>query len=137
MNVSKHSHMTTLNKHKYITKGISMDIISTQISINLTKTQMTAILAEAMDDPVANQAIKRILNPFISESFPQFPQHTVVLLGETTEEGTECILKQPRVVAPRAERPAPEQSMDAMEEHSDSDQEDTSSEPETEDNCDA
>ena len=122
--------MTTLNKHKYITKGISMDIISTQISINLTKTQMTAILAEAMDDSVANQAIKRILNPFISESFPQFPQHTVVLLGETTEEGTECILKQPRVVALRAEKPAPEKSMDAMEEHVESEP-DSFDEPET------
>lgn len=66
------------------------------IQLSISKTEMNTILAEAMKDEVAGAAIKRILNPFLSEAFPQFPEHTNVVLSTTDDLGfTVATLKVP------------------------------------------
>ena len=74
-----------------------MEIIKPQIQVELTKGELNTILTEAMSDPLASNAIKRILNPFLANSFPQFPDFTQIAIGDTDESGTTTvILKQPR-----------------------------------------
>ena len=95
--------MTKTNKLKLIKKVQSMNIVANTIQITLSKGQLNNILAEAMTDEVASAAIKRILNPFIANSFNQFPHHTNITLGETTEAGTTVALKIPTVRKPVVE----------------------------------
>lgn len=72
-----------------------MELIKQQIQITLTKTDMTNILNEAMQDETANASIKRILNPFLADSFPQFSEFNAVTLGDTADDGsTTAILKK-------------------------------------------
>ena len=74
---------------------MSMDIIKQQINITISKTELNNIIAEAMTDPLSANAIKRILNPCIANSFPQFPDFTNVSIGDTDEDGvTTVVLKQ-------------------------------------------
>lgn len=78
-------------------KGIQLEITKPQIHIQLNKGEMNNLLAEAMADPLASNAIKRILNPFLADAFPQFPDFSQVTIGDTDEDGTTTvILKQPR-----------------------------------------
>ena len=73
-----------------------MTLTKNAISLQLTKSEMNTILAEAMQDETAGVAIKRILNPFLSDSFHQFPEHTNVTLGATDESGATIVyLKTP------------------------------------------
>ena len=73
-----------------------MELIKNQIQLSLTKGELNTILAEAMQDEATGTAIKRILNPFLVNSFPQFPEHTNVSLGATDESGSTVVtLKVP------------------------------------------
>ena len=74
-----------------------MEIIKPSIDIQITKGELNTIITEAMSDALASNAIKRILNPFLANSFPQFPDFTQVSIGDTDESGaTTVTLKQPR-----------------------------------------
>ena len=78
-------------------KGIQLEIIKPQINIELTKSELNSIIAEAMTDPLASNAIKRILNPFLASSFTQFPTFTNITLGDTDADGiTTVVLRQPK-----------------------------------------
>ena len=78
-------------------KGIQLEIIKPQINIELTKSELNSIIAEAMTDPLASNAIKRILNPFLANSFTQFPTFTNITIGDTDEAGTTTVvLRQPK-----------------------------------------
>ncbi len=78
-------------------KGFQLEIIKPQINIELTKSELNSIIAEAMTDPLASNAIKRILNPFLANSFTQFPTFTTITLGDTDEDGTTTVvLRQPK-----------------------------------------
>ncbi len=78
-------------------KGIKMEIIKPQINIELTKSELNSIIAEAMTDPLASNAIKRILNPFLANSFTQFPTFTNITIGDTDVDGiTTVVLRQPK-----------------------------------------
>ena len=78
-------------------KAIKMEIIKPQINIELTKSELNSIIAEAMTDPLASNAIKRILNPFLASSFTQFPTFTNITIGDTDEAGTTTVvLRQPK-----------------------------------------
>mgnify|MGYP007125360775 CR=1 FL=1 len=78
-------------------KGIKMEIIKPQINIELTKSELNSIIAEAMTDPLASNAIKRILNPFLASSFTQFPTFTNITIGDTDADGiTTVVLRQPK-----------------------------------------
>lgn len=84
----------------HIQKGIKLEIIKPSIQITISKSDLNSIIAEALADADASTAIKRILNPFISGSFPQFPEFTNVTLGDTDESGaTTVILRMPRQTA--------------------------------------
>ena len=88
-------------------KGIQLEIIKPQLNIELTKSELNSIIAEAMTDPLASNAIKRILNPFLASSFTQVPTFTNITLGDTDVDGiTPVVLKQPKqsttVVKPSA-----------------------------------
>ena len=84
-------------KLKHISKGIQLEIIKPQINIELTKSELNSIIAEAMTDPLASNAIKRILNPFLANSFTQFPTFTNIAIGDTDADGiTTVVLKQPK-----------------------------------------
>ena len=49
-----------------------------------------------MANPDSAAAIKRVLNPLLVDSFPQFSEFTQISLGDTDEIGTtQVILKQP------------------------------------------
>ena len=73
-----------------------MELIKNQIQLSLTKGELNTILAEAMQDEATGNAIKRILNPFLVNSFPQFPEHINVSLGATDESGSTVVtLKAP------------------------------------------
>lgn len=86
--------MTNIYKQKQ--RITAMNLIKNQIQLNLTKSELNTILAEAMQDETAGASIKRILNPYIANSFPQFPEHTGVTLGSTSEDGTTTVtLKVP------------------------------------------
>jgi hypothetical protein len=78
-------------------KGIQLEIIKPQINIELTKSELNSIIAEAMTDPLASNAIKRILNPFLASSFTQFPTFTNITIGDTDTDGiTTVVLRQPK-----------------------------------------
>ena len=88
------------NPNQYINKAIELNIIKSQINLSLTKTDVTNILNEAMQDETASTSIKRILNPFLADKFPQFPDFTAISLGETADDGSTTVtLKQPVVRA--------------------------------------
>ena len=73
-----------------------MEIIKQQIIISITKTELNSLIAEAMANPDSAAAIKRVLNPLLVDSFPQFSEFTQISLGDTDEAGTtQVILKQP------------------------------------------
>ena len=92
--------MTTTQtlKHKYIDKGIKMELTKQQLVVKLSKTEMSTIIAEALADAEANAGIKKVLNPFLSGKFVDFPEFTNITLGETAEDGSvEVSLKKPVV----------------------------------------
>lgn len=68
-----------------------MELIKNQIQLSLTKGELNTILAEAMQGESTGTAIKRILNPFLVNSFPQFPEHTNVSLSATDESGSTVV----------------------------------------------
>ena len=73
-----------------------MEIIKQQIIVSITKTELNSLIAEAMSNPDSAAAIKRVLNPLLVDSFPQFSEFTQISLGDTDEAGTtQVILKQP------------------------------------------
>lgn len=73
-----------------------MELIKSQISITLTKGELNQLIAEALADPESSAAIKKVLNPLLADKFPQFPEFTVITIGDTDESGsTQVILKQP------------------------------------------
>ena len=73
-----------------------MEIIKQQIMVSITKTELNSLIAEAMANPDSAAAIKRVLNPLLVDSFPQFSEFTQISLGDTDETGTtQVILKQP------------------------------------------
>ena len=73
-----------------------MEIIKQQIIVSITKTELNSLIAEAMSNPDSAAAIKRVLNPLLVDSFPQFSEFTQISLGDTDETGTtQVILKQP------------------------------------------
>ena len=73
-----------------------MELIKSQISITLTKGELNQLIAEALADPESSAAIKKVLNPLLADKFPQFPDFTVITIGDTDESGsTQVILKQP------------------------------------------
>ena len=73
-----------------------MEIIKQQITVSITKTELNSLIAEAMSNPDSAAAIKRVLNPLLVDSFPQFSEFTQISLGDTDETGsTQVILKQP------------------------------------------
>ena len=77
-----------------------MELIKSQISITLTKGELNQLIAEALADSELSAAIKKVLNPLLADKFPQFPDFTVITLGDTDESGsTQVILKQPTTKA--------------------------------------
>ena len=91
-----------LNQTKYIRKALTMELIKSQIQISLTKTELNVLISEALADPDASAAIKKVLNPLLEDKFPQFPEFTNIMIGDT-DEGTGATLvtlKQP--ATPRA-----------------------------------
>ena len=81
-----------------------MEIIKQQIIVTITKTELNALIAEALANPDSAAAIKRVLNPLLVDSFPQFSEFTQISLGDTDETGaTQVILKQP--AAPKSNSP--------------------------------
>ena len=73
-----------------------MEIIKQQIIVSITKTELNSLIAEAIANPDSAAAIKRVLNPLLVDSFPQFSEFTQISLGDTDETGTtQVILKQP------------------------------------------
>lgn len=91
-----------------------MELIKSQISITLTKGELNQLLTEALADAESSAAIKKVLNPLLADKFPQFPEFTVVALGNTDESGsTQVILKQPTTSTPKAPKtPAPASDVD-------------------------
>ena len=86
------------NQINHIRKAISMEIIKPQIQLFLNKGEFSQLVAEALADLELSAAIKRILNPLLANKFPQFPEFTVITLGDTDESGlTQVTLKQPPV----------------------------------------
>lgn len=84
------------NQIKFIRKAFQMEIIKQQIIVSITKTELNSLIAEAMANPDSAAAIKRVLNPLLVDSFPQFSEFTQISLGDTDETGsTQVILKQP------------------------------------------
>ena len=78
-------------------KGIQLEIVTPNINIEISKGQLNSLIAEAMTDPLASNAIKRILNPFLASSFTQFPTFTNITLGDTDADGiTTVVLRQPK-----------------------------------------
>lgn len=89
-----------------------MELLQQQIQIQLTKTQLLDVIQEALTTD-ASAAIKRAIAPVLAEAFPQFPEFTQVVIGETDESGATTItLRQPRQVATKA---SPIKSMEPLE----------------------
>ena len=100
------------NQIKFIQKAQSMELTKSQIQITLTKSELNQLLTEALADTESSAAIKKVLNPLLADKFPQFPEFTVIALGDTDESGsTQVTLKQPPVAAakdpkePKAPKP--------------------------------
>ena len=95
-----------------------MELIKSQISITLTKGELNQLIAEALAESESSAAIKKVLNPLLADKFPQFPDFTVITIGDTDESGsTQVILKQPPVVAaktPKAPVPTPIKSIEPI-----------------------
>ena len=95
-----------------------MELIKSQISITLTKGELNQLIAEALADSESSAAIKKVLNPLLADKFPQFPDFTVITLGDTDESGsTQVILKQPPVATaktPKAPVPTPIKSIEPV-----------------------
>ena len=95
-----------------------MELIKSQIQLTLTKSELNQLLTEALADAESSAAIKKVLNPLLTDKFPQFPDFTVITLGDTDESGsTQVILKQPPVVAaktPKAPVPTPIKSIEPV-----------------------
>ena len=84
------------NLYEKTLRNKSVELIKNTIQLSLTKGELNTILAEAMQDEVTGNAIKRILNPFLVNSFPQFPEHINVSLGSTDGSGSTVVtLKVP------------------------------------------
>lgn len=103
--------MTQQTNLYYIRKALQMDLIKAQIQLQISKSELNGLIAEAMSNPDSAASIKRILNPLLANSFPQFPTFTQITLADTDESGaTTVILREPRQVA---DKPAtPVQSME-------------------------
>ena len=69
-----------------------MEIIKQQIIVSITKTELNSLIAEAMANPDSASAIKRVLNPLLVDSFPQFSEFTQISLGDTDEAGTTQVI---------------------------------------------
>lgn len=95
-----------------------MELIKSQIQLTLTKSELNQLLTEALADAESSAAIKKVLNPLLADKFPQFPEFTVITIGDTDESGsTQVILKQPPVVAaktPKAPVPTPIKSIEPV-----------------------
>ena len=91
-----------------------MELIKSQISITLTKGELNQLIAEALADSELSAAIKKVLNPLLADKFPQFPDFTVITIGDTDESGsTQVVLKQPTTSTPKAPKtPAPAPASD-------------------------
>ena len=73
-----------------------MELLKSQIQLTLTKGELNQLLTEALADADSSAAIKKVLNPLLADKFPQFPDFTVIALGDTDESGsTTVLLKQP------------------------------------------
>lgn len=84
------------NQIKYIRKSQQMEITKNQIQLSITKTELNSLISDALADPEYAVAIKKVLNPLMADSFPQFPEFTNIALGDTAEDGsTIVLLKQP------------------------------------------
>ena len=91
--------MTSLKQIKYIQQGLQLEIIKPTIQITLSKAELNSLIVEALTDPDSAAAIKRILNPLLTNSFTQFPEFTQVTLGDTAEDGSTTVtLRKPKVV---------------------------------------
>lgn len=91
------------NPNQYLNKAIQLEIIKSQIDITLGKQELLTIVTEALaaED---NSAIRRVLQPFLSGKFPQFPDFTNVTLSEINEDGTANVtLKVPVVRASKSD----------------------------------
>lgn len=86
-----------------------MELIKSQIQLTLTKSELNQLLTEALADSESSAAIKKVLNPLLADKFPQFPDFTVITIGDTDESGsTQVVLKQPTTSTPKAPKtPAP------------------------------
>ena len=83
-----------------------MEIIKQQINISINKSELNTLIAEALSNPDTAATIKRAIAPLLVNSFPQFPDFTNIILGETAEDGTTAvILKQPKQVEPKVDSP--------------------------------
>ena len=96
-----------------------MEIIKPKIIITLTKAEINTLLAEALVDESASAAIKRALNPLLSNSFPQFPDFTQAIIGSTAEDGSVIVtLMQAKPAAtpaaPKAVVNSPLKSMEPL-----------------------
>ena len=95
-----------------------MELIKSQISITLTKGELNQLIAEALAESESSAAIKKVLNPLLADKFPQFPDFTVITLGDTDESGsTQVVLKQPQVATaktPKAPVPTPIKSIEPV-----------------------
>ena len=95
-----------------------MELIKSQIQLTLTKSELNQLIAEALADSESSAAIKKVLNPLLADKFPQFPDFTVITIGDTDESGsTQVVLKQPPVVAaktPKAPVPTPIKSIEPV-----------------------
>ena len=102
------------NQIKLIRKSLSMELINSQISITLTKGELNQLIAEALAESESSAAIKKVLNPLLADKFPQFPDFTVITIGDTDESGsTQVVLKQPTTSTPKAPKtPAPASDVD-------------------------
>ena len=91
-----------------------MELIKSQIQLTLTKGELNQLIAEALADSESSAAIKKVLNPLLADKFPQFPDFTVITIGDTDESGsTQVVLKQPTTSTPKAPKtPAPASDVD-------------------------
>jgi hypothetical protein len=84
------------NQIKYIRKSQQMEITKNQLQVSITKTELNSLINDALASPETAAAIKKVLNPLLTDSFPQFPEFTNIALGDTAEDGsTLVLLKQP------------------------------------------
>lgn len=95
-------------KQQLISQGINLQINKQSIDIKLTKTELSSIIAEALTDESAGASIKRILNPYLADSFPQFPDFNSVTLGSTAEDGSTTVTLKIKTPKPESAAEEPE-----------------------------